>query len=362
MKKWYKFWLGILISVLFSLLFLKGIDLKSVWKATSEANYFYVFLCMLINVGSFLIRAERWEYLLEPIKKVKFHSLFSAVCIGFMGNSLLPARAGEFIRAYVIGKREGISKTGSFATIVTERLFDGLTLLIMLILMVCIFPFPKESYGSYITLGFLRWAVGLTSFFYGIVISSLILLCWKPNHVWKIMSISLFRYLPDSFINKIEALYRSFLTGLESLKRGKHLLSISLYSIILWIVTALGIYALFPAFSLPLDFFSAILIMVVVAVVVMLPSSPGFVGTFHLASSETLILLGVSSNTTKSFAIVHHASCIIPVVLFGLFYLSKEHISFKEIRASSEEKFKGVNRESKEGMDIIENKNGSFVP
>ena len=180
MKKRYKFWLGILISGLFFFLFIKGIDLGSVWKATRESNYFYVFLAIVINVITFLIRAKRWEYLLDPIKRVKFHSLFSAVCIGFMGNSLLPARAGEFIRAYVIGKREEISKTGSFATIVTERLFDGLTLLIMLIIVVSIFPFPKESYGSYITLGFLRWAIGITSFFYGIVISTLILLSWKP--------------------------------------------------------------------------------------------------------------------------------------------------------------------------------------
>ena len=303
---------------------------------------------------------------MDPIKKVKFHSLFSAVCIGFMGNSLLPARAGEFIRAYVIGKREGISKAGSFATIVTERLFDGLTLLIMLIIVVSIYPFPRDNYGSYITLGFLRWAVGITTFFYGIVIFSLIFLCWKPDHVWKIISIGLFRYLPDSFITKVEALYRSFLTGLESLKRGKHLLSVSLYSVILWLVTAVGIYTLFPAFSLSLDFFSAVLIMVVVAVVIMLPSSPGFVGTFHLASSETLILLGVNTHLAKSFAIVHHASSIIPVVTLGLFYLSKEHISFQEINISATESYKGVGIVSEEHtekhMDKIENTKESIIP
>jgi uncharacterized membrane protein YbhN (UPF0104 family) len=176
------------------------------------------------------------------------------------------------------------------------------------------------------------------------------------------MSITLFRYLPESFIVKIEELYRAFLTGLESLKRGRHLLSITLYSIILWIVTALGIYFLFPAFSLPLDFFSAILVMVVVAVVVMLPSSPGFVGTFHLASSETLILLGVTTHIAKTFAIVHHAACIVPVVLLGLFYLSKEHISFKEIRASASERYSEMNRKSDKSLDQIGNTKESVFP
>ncbi|MGA1795302.1 MAG: lysylphosphatidylglycerol synthase transmembrane domain-containing protein [bacterium] len=340
MKKRYKFWAGILISGLFFLLFVRGMDLKKVWTATRQANYFFILLAIVVNVGTFLIRAERWEYLLEPIKKVRFPSLFSAVCIGFMGNSLLPARAGEFIRAYVIGKREGITKTGAFATIVTERLFDGLTLLLMLIIVVAVFPFPEKNYGSYITIGFLKWAVGVTSFFYGIVIATLFFLSWKPDHVWRLMSLTLFRYLPAEMIKRIEVLYRAFLSGLESLKRGRHILSIGIYSILLWMLTAFGIYLLFPAFSIRLDFLSAILIMVVVAVVVMLPSSPGFVGTFHLASSEALILLGINAHVAKTFAIVHHAACIIPVVTLGLFYLSREQLSFREIKASVPEEYK----------------------
>lgn len=340
LKKRYKFWAGILISCLFFFLFIKGMDLRKIWTATRQANYFFILLSIMVNVATFAIRAERWEYLLEPIKKIRFPSLFSAVCIGFMGNSLLPARAGEFIRAYVIGRREGITKTGAFATIVTERLFDGLTLLLMLIIVVAIFPFPGANYGSYITIGFLKWAVAVTSFFYGIVIATLFLLSWKPDHIWRLMNFTLFRYLPAEMIKRIEVLYRAFLSGLESLKRGRHILSIGIYSILLWIVTAVGIYLLFPAFSIHLDFMSAILIMVVVAVVVMLPSSPGFVGTFHLASSETLILLGINAHVAKTFAIVHHAACIIPVVTLGLYYLSREQLSFSEIRASVPEEYK----------------------
>ena len=362
LKKRYKFWIGILISAFFLFLFVRGIDLKEVWQATLEADYFFVFLSVLINVATFIIRALRWEYLLDPIKKVKFHSLFSAVCIGFMGNSLLPARAGEFIRAYVIGKREDISKTGSFATIVIERLFDGLTLLILLIMVVTVFPFPHRGQGSYITIGFLKWAIALTSFLYGIVIMVFIFLSWKPLHVWKLMHMTLFRYLPQDLIQKLEQLYKAFLSGLESLKRGRHMLAITIYSIILWMVMAFGIYLLFPAFSIHLDFFSAILIMVVVAVVVMLPSSPGFVGTFHLASSEALLLLRVNAHVAKTFAIIHHASCIIPVTLLGLFYLSREHISFREIRTSASTQYPLNNRTHEDTLKDIPDTKKTFIP
>ena len=103
----------------------------------------------------------------------------------------------------------------------------------MLIIAVSVFPFPKEGQGSYITLDFLRWAIGITSFFYGIVIVTLVLLSWKPHHVWQLMRITLFRYLPHGFVQKIEEIYRAFLTGLESLKRGRHMLAITVYSIIL---------------------------------------------------------------------------------------------------------------------------------
>jgi hypothetical protein len=346
LKKRYKLWAGILISGVFFFLFIRGTDFKEVWTAIREAHYFFVLLSIAVNVASFAVRAERWKYLTEPIKRIRFSSLFSAVCIGFMGNSLLPARAGEFIRAYAIGRREGITKTGAFATIVTERLFDGLTLLVMLIVIMAIFPFPATNYGSYITIGFLKWAVAVTSFLYGVVIVTLFLLSWKPDHIWCLMSFTIFRYLPGKITGKIELLYRAFLSGLESLKRGRHILLIGIHSIFLWLVTAFGIYLLFPAFSIRLDFLSAILIMVVVAVVVMLPSSPGFVGTFHLASSETLILLGINAHVAKTFAIVHHAVCIVPVLILGLFYLSREDLSFSEIRESVPEKYKVLEREN----------------
>jgi uncharacterized protein (TIRG00374 family) len=334
--------LGILISVLFFLLFIRGMDIKQIWGAAKEANYLFVLLAVAINTFAFLVRAERWEYLLEPIKKIKLPSLFSAVCIGFMGNSLLPARAGEFIRAYMMGKREGISKSSALATIVIERLMDGLTILFMLIIVLFFFRFPKDRHGSYITLSFLKWIVTLTSFFYGIVIALLISLSWKPEKVWHLLKGILHRFLNHGLVTKTEKLYNSFILGLEALKKGRHMLSIIIYSIILWIITAFAIYILFLAFSIKLTFFNAVFLLVVVAVGVMLPSSPGYVGTFHLASSEALILLGIGVNYAKTFAIVHHAVSIVPVTLLGLFYLYRENMSFREIQTSAENE---MNRE-----------------
>lgn len=346
MKRIYKFWLGVIISGFFIALFLIGVNIKEIWVTLKDANYFFVLLAVCINVLTFMIRAARWEYLLDPIKKVNLDSLFSAVCIGFMGNSLLPARAGEFIRAYVIGKREKISKTSSLATIALERLFDTFTLFLMLLIVASIFSFPGDGSGGYITKGRLNYAVFGVSIFLSLAASMLILLLWKPKNVWDVMNFAILRYFPVDIISKIEGIYHSFILGLESLKKGKHILIIIIYSVVLWLVTAAGIFVLFPAFSIRLTYLSAILVMTIVAVVIMLPSSPGYIGTFHLASSETLIFLGIKISKAKSFAIIHHASCIVPVVFLGLFYLSKESISFKEISYKIDRDIDKNNREA----------------
>ena len=90
----------------------------------SHANYFYILPYYILYMLVFVIRTVRWRYFMEPIKRISFSSLFSVNFIGFMGNCILPARAGEIIRPVLIGMKEKVSKSASFATIVVERVFE----------------------------------------------------------------------------------------------------------------------------------------------------------------------------------------------------------------------------------------------
>src|SRR5512143_528880 len=128
MIKW-QFWVGLLISVVFIWLALRGLRLEEFWDAVKQANY----LWLLPGIGVYFIgvwvRAWRWHYLLGPIKKIPTRTMFPITTIGYMGNNIYPARAGEVLRAVILKRHEGVPVSASLATIIVERIFDGVVML-----------------------------------------------------------------------------------------------------------------------------------------------------------------------------------------------------------------------------------------
>ena len=114
MKRW-QFWLGVLISVFFITLVLKDLDLSAFWSEVGRANYWW----LIPGVGLYFVavwaRAWRWHYLLRPLKAISTAKIFPIVAIGYMGNNVYPARAGEVLRAAVLNRKEDISISASLA-------------------------------------------------------------------------------------------------------------------------------------------------------------------------------------------------------------------------------------------------------
>jgi len=137
--------IGILISLLFIFLSLKKVDIAELKLILRSADYISLIPIFILVVISMFFRALRWQILIAPIAKVKIRSLFSASSIGLMVNNLLPARIGEIVRAWIIGSRENISKSSVIATVVVERVFDGLTALITLAIVQTFYPFTIPS-------------------------------------------------------------------------------------------------------------------------------------------------------------------------------------------------------------------------
>src|SRR5512138_1157186 len=128
MKKW-QFWLGVLISIVFIWLALRGLRLEQFWGAVKQANYIWLLPGIAVYFVGVWVRAWRWHYLLGPIKKIPTQTMFPITTIGYMGNNIYPARAGEVLRAVILKRREGVSVSASLATIVVERIFDGVVML-----------------------------------------------------------------------------------------------------------------------------------------------------------------------------------------------------------------------------------------
>jgi uncharacterized protein (TIRG00374 family) len=202
MKK--KLYIGILVSVVFLYLAFRKVDYTELWQALKGANYWFIIPNIILGIFTMWMRAFRWKYMVNPIKKVGLGRLFSSVMIGFMGNNVLPARLGEFIRAYSLGSKENISKSASFATIVVERLFDGFSILFILWATLLLFPFPEwVKRGSNL---FLLMNLGLLFF--------LIFLEIKTDSTVKFFQY-IFRILPHKLRMKAEEILLKFISGLK---------------------------------------------------------------------------------------------------------------------------------------------------
>lgn len=323
--------IGIIVSLIFLYFAFSTVDFSELALELKKINYLYLLPATLLLYFTIFLRAVRWQYLLTPVKeKIPITSLFSAMTLGLFSNSVLPARMGEFVFAIVIGKKEDISKTAAFATIVVSRIFDGVTLLFILLATFLFLPSINPKLN---TLGF------TVTIIYSMAIIGILSLYFAQEKILILIRNVLF-FLPEKIIQKINEMLESFIEGLHFLKDAKSILLIFIYSIIIWIFVGFSylpiVYA-FP-FGKHLPFYASFFILGIVAFGVMLPSSPGFVGTFHAFAifALTLIAPDISKDAAAGFAIVLHAAQVIPMVILGFIYLWKEGISLTSLEKQSE--------------------------
>jgi len=322
MKK--KFIIGLLVSLVFLYLAFRKVDYSQLWEALKGANYWYIFPTIALVLLSMWMRAYRWRFMINPIKKVNLGRLFSSVMIGFMANNVLPARLGEFVRAYSLGKTESISKSATFATIVIERVFDGFSLLFILWVTLLVSPFPdwvKKASNLFLLMNLLALAF-------------LVLIEVKRESTLKLFNF-IFRLLPASLSSKAKEILEKFIGGLKVFRDIPSLIWILVWSVFIWTVVGIANYFIFLVFDLHPPLQASFILLVIASLVVMLPSSPGFVGTFHYACVISLGLFGFKENVSSPFSLVLHASQYVPVTLLGLYYLRREHLSLKTLKSDS---------------------------
>lgn len=314
---------GLVVSAIFLYFAFREVDSAVLFQALREADYRYLIPVVIIIILSMWFRAVRWHYLLKSVKKIGLWNLFSALSIGLMANNILPARLGEFVRAVVIGRKENISKSSSFATIVVERVFDGLTVLTFLgiILILDLFSFPQV----------LREAAWLTVIFYFVAIVFLVLIKFRRETAFSVVSFAV-RPLPGAIGRKIMVLLDSFVGGLMILNNGWDLFRVMILSFLVWISNIIVIWLLFISFDFSLPFYAAVVLFVIIAIGVMIPSAPGFVGTIQYCCVLGLGFFGVGQSQALSYSIIYHMGVFIPITGLGLLCILLEGLSFSDVR------------------------------
>ena len=303
----------------------RGIDLREVLASLAEIRWFWFFPVLGGTLLSIWIRAYRWKVMLEPVEDVPTARTYSSTMIGFMANNVLPMRLGEFVRAYSLGMSTGVSKSTAFATIVVERAFDLLAILLFLGL-----GLLRHSFAPWVeAAGYVALAICLGMFLV------MALFRWKREMALRGFRF-LIRKLPEGVAERAETLLARFLDGLEVLARGNHLAGVTALSVATWLAMALGFYFCALAFDMDLPWDASLVLMVVCALAVMLPSGPGFVGTFEVGARYGLELFGVPENAALSYAVYYHAVQFIPITALGFYHLWRESLSLKKAVAAEE--------------------------
>lgn len=322
MRKKILFWSGIIISIVFLYLVFKKVNFAGIKQSLKSVNYIYLMPAVIAYLSSFLLRGIRLGVLFKNIKHIPFWNLISALMIGFMSNLLLPLRMGEFVRAYCIAKKENIGKSLTLGTIFLERMLDGFTLLFFLLAILIFFPFPQWLARIGYVLSFL---------FVGGLIFLFLLIFNKEKAVSLFEKIIFF--LPKNVHKKLSGYLDSFISGMGILRDLKLFSASLILSVVIWFTEVLMYSLVIRAFSPSIPFYASLLILVLINLGVLLPSAPGYIGTFHYFAKIGLLFFGVSNETAVSFSLLLYALMYLLITFPGLYFLWRENISLMEIKA-----------------------------
>lgn len=325
-----KFLLGIGVSLFFLVILFRQIDFQQLLAAFRTVDYRYLSAAVALTLFSYSFRAVRWHYLILPLKKAAPRHLLAATIICYMGNNLLPARLGEFLRAMVLAEKEQLEVSAVFATLVIDRLFDGFTVLLILVFTFFTVQLPPGMASvqqGLVTGGYVTLAL------YVAIIVFLTVLKRATTRTIHLLGVVL-RPFPRGISERVIPLLGSFISGIRLPSRPGELGALLVSSLIIWGTAAWPIDLVLKAFSIHLPFTASLFILVFLVFAVMVPASPGYVGTYHAACMYGLMAFALPKEQALSVALVVHAISYFPVIFFGFYFLWREKLSFAALRSA----------------------------
>lgn len=321
--------IGLALSAVCLFLVFRKVNWDALIASLKSLNYMYVAAAIAVFLTTFLVRTLRWQALLNPARELPFKRLFSVLFIGYMANNVLPARLGEFVRAYVLSKKEGVRKSTVLATIFIERIFDGLSLLFILGLFMVLYATHvvplHESFPAWVNQAGLLACVGFMGAF-GFVAA----LEFSPQ-TGVMLQAMIRRFLPEKAQDRALGVLAAFQGGVSCLRSFKSLMFIFGTSLVVWLIEGTTYFLLGQAFGINLAFHAFLVTMVIVNLGAIVPSAPGAVGTFQFLCVAALSLFGISKEVALSYGLVLNIAEYLPVTLLGIGFLAAEGMGFSAI-------------------------------
>jgi uncharacterized membrane protein YbhN (UPF0104 family) len=330
MRGHYRTTIVVALALALLFLFLRNVNLRGVVTEILRARPEWLMLSLVTMFANLIIRAWRWQYLLEPLGATTFWNAFRATAVGFAANTVLPARAGEVIRPYFLARHERMSATGAFATIVLERLLDTITVLVLLAAYV--FAFGRNlDVANPVAFAAIKWSGATAAAGSLVTLGVLFVLAGDPARLGRTMT-RLGQVLPSALAVLVGRVAEKFAMGLGAIRRPGRLAVSLVLSFPLWLCIGLGIWGVTEAFGLQVPFTGSFLIIAILVIGVAVPT-PGAVGGFHEAFRlAATLFFGASNAAAVGAAIVLHAFSFGPALALGLVFAAQEGMNVAAMR------------------------------
>ena len=325
---------GIALSVAALYFAFRNVPLNELLHYLKSINYLWAFPAVILVLVSFFIRALRWKFILASSHKIEIWRTFHPMMIGFMINCILPGRLGEFARPAILQKNEKVPFATGIATVVAERVFDVVALIIFAVITLTTIEINSEAeivFGDFrlsrSTLEVLfNRSIILGVLLIAAIISVSIPIIRRGIH-WAILEIpSLAFFAGESLKGKIaEKVCRPLIrfvdnvaSGFTLIKYPKKIFVCALYSCLVWASAAFSWYVFsLGSPGIHLSYAEMYAVMVIICLFIALPSVPGFWGLWEAGGVFALSIFGVSTNAAAGFTLANHGVQIFPVIIVG---------------------------------------------
>jgi hypothetical protein len=290
----------------------RNVDWALFWDGLRETNYAWLVPCLATLALAFLIRVERWRQLYTPTTRPGFWPATKALLVGYLLNNLLPARAGDAVRVFYLHNEAGTSRSESVGTVVTERIYDVLALLLLLFVAA---PFLPE-------VTWLKRAVylaaALTAF---VLVLALVLSLYGERPVRR--ALRPLARLPGVSTDDTERAGQSLTIGLAGLHRPKMAFIALSLTTLSWIVVAFSTWFLLIGFDLGVGLGAGFLVLVTTGLALVIPSLPAGIGVYEAATLLALSAYGIDDSRALSFSVVLHGVNFLPYFLAVYFVVPR---------------------------------------
>ncbi|MBK6878492.1 MAG: flippase-like domain-containing protein [Ignavibacteria bacterium] len=322
------------LTLFFLYLAFRGNDFGKLFEVLKNANYLYAIAGAFsgIIIGGYF-RALRWRYLLDPLKKnIGINNLFSSMMIGYMLNSIIP-RSGEVYRPVLLANKEKISRAAAFGTILAERVFDVLSMLVSF--GVCLFFF-KDKLSSTFSQYNLEAISLYASLAILVFVAILMVMIFNLEKTEVVIEKITKKILPEKIHLKIHGIFVKLLNGFIFMRYPKYYLPILAFSLLTWGSYVLSTYLTLYAFAINLTLMDANLVLTMITFAMTVPLPANSAGIYHLFAVATLVnIYGVDKEAAFGFATVSHLLGLLGLILLGTYFFLKENLSMKNVTSQS---------------------------